>query len=76
MSTEHEKSTLARCFANMPYDRVWHGLGAPHVVDTSLQLGTWRLSDGSVLAVDLRSRRFTAHSCQGAFCAYVGTSGT
>ena len=73
---EYQRETLARCFANMPYDNVWHALGAPHDVDTSLQLGTWRLSDGSVLAVDLRSRRFTAHSCQNAFCAYVGTSGT
>lgn len=76
MSTEHERTTLARCFANMPYDRVLLGLGAPHDLDSMLGLGTWRLSDGSVLAVDLRSRRFTAHSCQNAFCAYVGTSGT
>jgi len=60
----------------MPYDNVWHGLGAPHEVDTELALGTWRLSDGSVLAVNLNTKRFTAHSCREAFCAYVGTSGT
>jgi hypothetical protein len=74
--SEYQKETLARCFASMPYDKVWHALGAPHDVDTSLALGTWRLSDGSVLAVNLSTRRFTSHSCQGAFCAYVGTSGT